>query len=763
MDGPVSGSNDNPGRERERPLAQVRSVSFAPGREREPSPGTEGTLAGYAWTVFEGRWIVIGFAAIAIAMALGYLFLATPTYVARSVVQVEQKRRTIAGLDDLSAALGENPPAEPEIEIIRSRMLLGTVVDQLQLDVAAQPRTFPVVGRAIARRHQGAPASAFFLRQWAWGGERIRVLRLDVPDDLLDKPLLLTVGEGGRYRLTDEEGALLLDGTAGKAAASAGEQQRGASLMVSELLARPGTQFWLTKRDREHVIDALQLDLRVQEKGKRSGIISIELEGSDPKLVADIVNGVSTAYLRQNVERRSEEAAKTLEFLETQLPKLRSNVDAAEAALNAFRVSSGSIDTSAETRGMLERQASLQKEIADAEVRRSELRQSFTESHPTLIAVANKLALLRAEQGSVAARMRSAPKTELNSARLARELKDATDLYVGLLNRAQELRVAKSGTIGDVRILDRAPVSDTPSSPKKSAALVLALMVGLTFGVAAAILRRAWVKRAETPDDVEAATGLPVYVTVPHSDAQAELVRATLRPRGAAKPLLAEAAPGDAAIETMRSLRTSLQFALVESRNNVVALTGPAPGTGKSFIALNLAHVLAAAGRKVLLMDCDLRRGHLHRQFGFERKFGVSDVVSGEVGIDDAIRKTPSGGLFILPTGRIPPNPAELLSSQRFEALLADASERVDLVIVDTPPLLAVTDAMLVARFAGVNFLVLRAGMHTTHELALSVKQFALAGVKLQGTVLNDVRTTGRARYGRGGYVQYAYSSDAAD
>jgi tyrosine-protein kinase Etk/Wzc len=215
-------------------------------------------------------------------------------------------------------------------------------------------------------------------------------------------------------------------------------------------------------------------------------------------------------------------------------------------------------------------------------------------------------------------------------------------------------------------------------------------------------------------------------------------------------------------METVRSLRTSLQFALVESPNNVVAMTGPTPGVGKSFLAVNLAQVVAAAGRKVLLVDCDLRRGGLHRQFGVERKPGLSDVVSGAAVLGEAIQKTATGQLFVLPTGRIPPNPAELLSSHRFEALIQEVSARFDLILVDTPPLLAVTDAMLVARFAGVNFLVLRAGMHTGREIALAIKQFTLNGIKLHGTVLNDVRVT-RTRYGKSGYAVYEYKPEAGE
>lgn len=180
---------------------------------------------------------------------------------------------------------------------------------------------------------------------------------------------------------------------------------------VAELVARPGTQFWLTRRSMDNAIDGIQARLRVQEggKSKNSGILTIALTGTDAALTRDIVNGIAGVYLRQNVERRSAEAGKTLEFLEGQLPKLKANVDAAESALNAFRVRSGASDPSSETKGITDRLAQLDKEIADAEVKRTELRQTFTEQHPTLVAAANKLSVLRNERAVVAARMRTAP------------------------------------------------------------------------------------------------------------------------------------------------------------------------------------------------------------------------------------------------------------------------------------------------------------------------------------------------------------------
>jgi tyrosine-protein kinase Etk/Wzc len=714
--------------------------------------------------IIEGRWTVVAITFAALVIAVAYLFVASPTYECTSLVQIEQRRSPLAGLEDLTQTLSGEDQSNAEIEIIRSRMLLGSVVDQLNLAVEARPSTFPVIGDAIARRYVGRePAAApFRLDRFAWGGERIRIERLNVSNDLVEQRLLLTAAGDGRFSVTAPDGSQLLAGSVTGPAATPSEDPGGrkVELVVSELVARPGTQFFLTRRNREHVIDELQARFTVQQKGRRTGIIVLALEDHDRLGVTATMNAIVSTYLRQNVERKSAEAAKTLEFIESQLPTVKENLDKAERALNSFRVNTGSVDSTAETRAMLERSRDYDRQISELELKRSELRQNFTENHPNLVAVANQLAQLKSERAALAGRMRSLPQAEVNSARLSREVQDATNLYIGLLNKAQELRVVRSGTIGDVRIIDMAHVPDRPASPRRVTTLALALLFGLSGGIAAAILRRSLVRCADTPEEAEAATGLPVYVTIPHSDTQADLSRNRGRHTGA---LLSSSDPSDIAIESMRSLRTSLQFALVESGNNIVAMTGPAPGVGKSFVALNLANVLAAAGRRVLLVDCDLRRGALHRQLGIDRSPGLSDAVSGQAELDKAVHRVGSTDLYLLPTGKIPPNPAELLSSHRFEVLLRQASTRFDLVIADTPPLLAVSDAMLVARFAGVNFLVLRAGMHTPREIALAVKQFALNGIKLHGNVLNDVRATAGGRYGSGGYVRYDYTSDASD
>jgi len=726
----------------------------ASGRPAEVLRVLEPTLADYAWSVLQRRWMVLGVAALAMVLACAYLLVASPVYEASSLIEVVPKHPELTDLEDApKAPTTTDREAEDEVELVRSRSVVGAVVDALHLDVDAWPRTFPLVGRALARRYRGrglAPP-VLGLGGFAWGGERIAVGTLEVPDALLGVPLVLTAEGDGRYRLAAPGGATLLTGSVGKTAPPA--QDHGVTLAVPLLVARPGTEFFLEKRHREDVVDGLRRALAVGEVGHSSAIV-IQMEGQDPVRLAETVNLVADTALRQSAERSSTEAAQELAFVETQLPTLKANADKAEAALNGFMHSRGTVDPSAETTTLLARSAELEKDISDLKLKRAELRQLFRDNHPSVVAVSDKLAVLTAEQAALKAEMHQLPTAEVDAARLTRELKDARELYGRMLDRSEELRMAQSAKLGDVRIIDRAHAPVRPSRPRSAPVLALALFLGLGGGVALALVRGSLAQCAEDAEDVERGTGLPVYVTVPHSDSRD--ARGRVSRRDGVAQSLALAGPMDSALEAIRSLRTSLQFALVGSKHKVVALTGPSPGVGKSFVSLYLAHACASDGRKVLLIDGDLRRGGLHRDLGLDRQPGLSEVLSGAVSLDSAVHEV-AWRLHALTSGRYPPNPAELLSSRHFELLLAAAAGRYDFVVVDTPPLLAVSDAMLVARLADVNFLVLRAGAHTLREIELAMKQFALNGIRLQGAVLNDVQVA-HGRYGRfGRYVRYEY------
>jgi tyrosine-protein kinase Etk/Wzc len=345
--------------------------------------------------------------------------------------------------------------------------------------------------------------------------------------------------------------------------------------------------------------------------------------------------------------------------------------------------------------------------------------------------------------------MRKLPEAELASARLLRDVKVANDLYLALLDKAQELKVVKSGTVASVRVLDGAVASSRPVSPRRSVILALSLVLGLALGAAAAFGRRALDQGEEDPEEIERITGIAVHASIPKSARQDEL-----EGKGS---VLAARVPEDLAVESIRSLRTSLQFTLLDAPTRVVAITGPAPGVGKSFVTCNLAHVVAEGGKRVVVVDADLRRGRLHTSFGEERSPGLSDVLAGEAAWTEVVRKAVMPGVDFLAGGRRPPNPSALLESDRFARLVAELDAAYDLVLIDTPPILAVTDAVLAASRASVALCVLRAGRHPMREISAALRRFAHGGVRIDGFVLNGVELSRGLGAKSNFHYQYSY------
>jgi tyrosine-protein kinase Etk/Wzc len=724
------------------------------------SPEEEPTLGDTLWMLVDEWRTIAGTLSGVLVLSALYLVLAKPTYRSDVLLQVEDKSHALPGLDDLQTLFSDKSVADTEVEIIRSRGLTGAVVDQLNLTIIAEPRRFPIVGTPFVRFFRddddGLSPPVLGLGSFAWGGELISVTRLDVPDALLDRRLALVAGAAGRYDLLGPKGETILTGEVGKAA-SAPVLKGNVSLFVQQLQARPGTHFRIIKRRRADVIDDLQEDLRIQERGKKTGILEVSLDGKDATKTAAILDTIAQDYLRQNVDRKSAEAAASLEFLEEQLPALKKNLDRSEAVLNAYQLKHGTVDLSMETQALLDRAAEIEKAISELELSRSELRQRFTEHHPALLSVQEKSAKLRNERTALESRMRTLPEQEVTSVRLMRDVKVASELYFTLINKAEELRIIKSGTIGNVRILDAALLPYEPQSPKPLLVIGLAVFLGLAGGIGLAVARRALDQALKDPAEIEARTGLAIFASVPHSDRQGQLVQR--RAASGRTSVLAVDDPADLAIESVRSLRTSLQFSLADANSNVITIGGPSPSVGKTFVSINLAYVLANTGKRVLLIDADMRRGKLHRHTGGDRAPGLSELLTGQTTLAEAARGMERDGLSLITTGTLPPNPSELLGSPRFQALLDEASRRYDFVLVDVPPILAVTDAALVARIAGVNLLVLRAGCHPAREIIAAHKALANAGARVNGAVINDVHASAATRYGRYGY-RYHYHYD---
>ncbi|KVO38743.1 exopolysaccharide biosynthesis protein [Burkholderia ubonensis] len=710
--------------------------------------------------IFDDFWTLLGIAVTVVALAGLYCFIAKPVYQADVHVRVEGNDNTSQALTQTQtgAVINSGPqqaPTDAEIEIIKSRGVVAPVVEQFKLNFSVTPKTIPVLGSLAARfATPGEPANAWLgLKSYAWGGEIADIDTVNVVPALEGKKLTLTAGPNGTYTLADANGGRILSGRVGEA-----EQGGGVTLMVSKLAARPGTQFTVVRYNDLDAIAGFQAGIQVTEQGKQTGVVQISLEGKDPGQTAEIANALAQSYLNQHVIAKQTEATKMLDFLKSEEPRLKSDLERAEAALTQYQRTSGSINAGDEAKVYLEGSVQYEQQIAAQRLQLASLAQRFTDSHPLVIAAKQQLGQLQAEKDKFANRFRSLPATEVKAVQLQRDAKVAEDIYVLLLNRVQELSVQKAGTGGNIHLIDSALRPGDPVKPKKVLILSAAVFLGLILGTGIVFLRRNLFQGIEDPDRVERMFNLPLYGLVPESAEQARLDAQAEKSGSRARAILASLRPKDPSVESLRSLRTAMQFALMDAKNRVIVLTGPTPGIGKSFLAVNLAVLLAHSGKRVLLVDADMRRGLLDRYFGLTPQPGLSELLSDQSPLEDAIRETPVQGLSFIGAGTRPPNPSELLMSARLPQYLEGLGKRYDVVLVDSPPVLAVTDATIFGRMAGSTFLVLRSGMHTEGEIGDAIKRLRTAGVDLQGGIFNGVPPKARG-YGRGYAAVHEYLS----
>ncbi|MCE8014827.1 polysaccharide biosynthesis tyrosine autokinase [Halomonas sp. MCCC 1A17488] len=703
-------------------------------------------------------WIV-AITALFSLLGVAYALLATPIYRADALVQVESKAGMNNPLQDVRAMLGEETKADAELGILRSRLVLGRAVEQERLDVTVTPRRLPLVGDFLVRHGVERPAfldGYAFTRRNVWAGETLNLGELHVAPALQGEAFTLQVLEGQRYRLS-LDGEVLGEGRTGQGESFLDGQ---VTLRVAELLAAPGAEFELVQQPLLDVINDLRTRFSVSQQGRDSGLFDLSLKDADPQRAQRTLNAISQVYLTQNIQRQSAEAEQSLEFLEQQAPQVRVQLSQAEETLNAYRMQQDSVDLSLETQAILERIVTLEGQLNELEFSEAEISRRFTPSHPTYAALNEKKQQLQRERAQLNQQINNLPETQQQMLRLTRDVEVTQEIYVQLLNKMQEMNIAKASTVGNVRILDGAMVQRLPVEPKKPLIVILATLLGGMVAVGFVLVRGLLNRGVESPAQIEE-TGLPVYATVPLSEEQHKLTQRMRRreeKRGRAVPmaLLAERAPADTSIEALRGLRTSLHFAMMEGSDNRLMITGPSPGIGKSFVSINLAAVCAQAGQRVLVIDADMRKGHIHHAFRGKSEGGLSELLAGKAALDDVLRATSQEGLSYLSRGSVPPNPSELLLTQRFSQLLEEASQRFDLVIVDTPPVLAVTDAAVVGKQCGTTMMVVRFQQNPIKELEAARRRLETAGVELKGCVLNAVERKAATAYGYG-YYNYSY------
>ncbi|AUJ68892.1 polysaccharide biosynthesis tyrosine autokinase [Pseudoalteromonas sp. NC201] len=715
--------------------------------------------------LLDAKFFIAGITALFMLLGIAYAIFSTPIYQATAMVQVEEKGGSVPGFDDMSGMFESTSAAVTEIELLKSRSVIGEAVDTLNLDTVVEPKLFPLFGgrsfRKFVAQSEGEVAeSSLGASSYAWGGEQVEIHRFKVPSSAIGTSFILQARAEESFALLTSDGDEVLAGKVGE------EVKQGQfELTIKTLIARPETEFSIVKRNRLQTILDLQSAISASEKGKDSGIINLALQSASPEYAEKVLDKVAGIYVRRNVERNSAEAQQSLEFLEVQLPEVKRNLERAEKAFNDYQIRQESIDISLETQGVLEQIVKLETKLQELELKRLELGRKFKREHPSYRGVVEQIDTVKRQRNELAGEVQGLPETQRELLRLKRDVEVNNEIYTLLLGKTQELDIVRAGTVGNVRIVDYAEVNTTqPVKPQKALIVVMATMLGGMLAVAIVLVQKALHKGIEDPAEIEA-LGLPVYASVPFSEYQVKLTGFAKARKGKvakAKSILAMDNPADLSVEALRSLRTSLHFAMLEAKNNVIAISGPSPGVGKSFITVNLATVLAQSGKRILVIDADMRKGYLQTQFGMKWDDGLSDYLSGRLNLAQVIKPSQVEGLQVMTRGQIPPNPSELLMHENFSKLIGEVSKMYDLVIVDTPPILAVTDPAIVSAHAGTTLLVTRFGQNHAKELEITRNRFEQNGIDVKGVVFNGVVRKSTNAYGYYGYYNYEYKSDKA-
>lgn len=717
-----------------------------------PPPPEGGHIRGVLDILHQSRKTIIVITALFTLVGIVYAMLARSVYQADMLIQVEDKDASAKNaLATISSEFTQSTAASSEIEVLSSRMVVSRAVEALQLCIVATPHYFPVVGRWIATHLNVSDRSGW--GGYAWGNEAINVTRFDVPARLDFAPFTLTLKEGGAYTL--RHNGTELEGKVGELLHA--EVPGGAiDLLVSSVDGSPGATFDLTRTSELSAVKGLQGGLTIVEKGKDSGVISVMLEGTDAVRVAQTLNAVGNEYLRQNVQRTQEEAEKSISFLEKQLPETKAQLEKAEDEFNTFRSQHGAVDLGAEATALLQSSTLAQARIADLRQQRAQLMARYTPDNPAVIAVDGQLEEAQKALVDLGAQTRSLPPLEQSVVRLQREVQVDTTIYTNLLNTKEQMRLLKAGKVSNVRMIDRADVPESPIRPKRPVVVGAAFLTGLFVSVALVLVKRRLNSGVAAVDEIEFGTGLTVYAAVPRSRVQQTLTRRPRHSLRSGSTVLAHTASFDAAVESLRSFRSALEFALRDSPNHIVLLAGPTPIVGKSFVSVNLAALLGASGKRVLLVDADLRRGALNSHVGVPSAPGITDVVEG-VPYESVVHRKVMPGVDFVANGGYVANASELLRHPNFTEFAHWANGEYDVVLIDAPPVLPVADSGIVANLAGMVFLVARHGVTSVSELRESVRRFEQIGVPVRGVIFNDM-TSRPGKYGSE-YAAYGYSS----
>ena len=737
-------------------------------------------LMALLFAILRGWKIIVFFAVLGLIIGVLYSRYVNPTFKSDALIQIEENSKGVAALGaDISELVGsEVSKAQAEAELIRSRMILEPVVSLLHLRIRLSDPNIGTLDRIKSDSTATQINKPEGVSLKTKDGE-VEISQFNVSQEYLNQSFSL---------MRSETGFVLSNGFEDfKGEIGQPQQFKGTDgqiqITVNNLPA-DGYSINLTKQSLQMTTERLNSALSVVEKGKQTGIIQLSMTGDNQQQTSLILKQIVLSYIDQNQSRGSEETTKTISFMETQIPTLKKRLEDSEAIFNEFRKKYGTIDVAKEAELLLTESSQIELQLNELKLKKADLTTYYTEEHPLVIQINDQLAVLNARRQEIDDTIAGLPEIQREFLQLSADTTINREIYLTLLKNYEQLKIVKAGQIGFARIIDLPISTHRAIAPKKLQIIILAMLLGAMLGTMLVLLKNMLRNVVKDPERIEAKTGVPVVATIPRSPLLTRLRKDKKTP----SRLLAYADSNSLSYEAIKSLRTSLMFGMTTpeqggQRAKVILITGESPGVGKSFISANLTEVFAQLDKKVLIMDADMRLGELHKIFGMTQYNGLADYLSQDklsqnmtdfaqnnAQVPEAIttQKISNLASFIHPTnidnidfmprGEHPRHPASLLSDSRLNNLMTELSSHYDYIIIDSPPILAASDAMILAQYANKVLMVTRYDNSIEGQLVYAVNQMNKANIEVDGIILNDVQQGIMSKYSY--HYSYAYGNN---
>jgi len=578
------------------------------------------------------------------------------------------------------------------------------------------------------------------------------------------------------------------------------------TIAVQEIHELENNEYYFTMIPNESMTDFIGKNLTVSSSSEEGSIIILDFEDSVPLRAKEILDVLSNAYINENIDNKSRSAERKLHFidmqlkaidkmmigsaknierfkatnimvdlsskalltaeklsdLETQLYEINMNIDVKEGILNYIETHKNIKDikginiTSALQSGQNEATSSIILEIQKAIIQRNDLLSSFTEAHPRVIRINRQFVSLRnslkvAIQGSLrtlqkrkqtlsniikdnTAKMQALPGQEQRLARLTRNFMVNEKIYSYLLEKRAETAISESSTVSEISIFEFPTVADLPIKPNRLNTIVIGFLLGLIFGMMQALLRANLDNTIKSVEDIETLSSIPIYGSIPFLNSKKE---------------------SQSYYEALRVIRTNIDFLQNTGKSKIITITSSVPGEGKSSTITELGKIIAKSNKKVIILDIDMRRPSVYKKFDFSNNIGMSTLLAGRNSLEEVIQKTKDINLNTITSGPIPPNPSELIMSDKLKDVLKHLILTYDYVLIDSPPIGMVTDAMITMYMSDLNLIVLRAN-YSKKEFIGKINRLVDEHDLNAGLILNGQELKDKAGYGYGYGYDYA-------